>query len=237
MTMHKVTLRPSNQIIEIDSNTSLLTALVANNIYIKSSCGGVASCSDCICKVVLGEDNLESPPFAELKLLGNVFHITKERLTCQTKVVGDVTIDISTHDKATDEEKLKSKTTKNTTKKSVTKVRSQSDFQKIKDERYKERLKNNEKDKNWEKFWEKNPDSSVKKGLGGGKRPKFFDTDKAIEETKQDLIKRDQKRDFYSGSDLQKKTTDKKMANTPDNKVEENEEVQSDKNFKKFRRE
>lgn len=77
---HKVTLKPSGEIVEIEEGKNLLSALREQDIYVKSSCGGVASCSDCIVKIVSGEDHLTPPPFSELKLLGNVFHITKERL-------------------------------------------------------------------------------------------------------------------------------------------------------------
>lgn len=117
--MPKVTLRPSLQVIEISSEQSLLEALKEADVYIKSSCGGHATCSDCILKVVSGEDSLSSPPFEELKLLGNVFHITKERLACQTKISGDVTLDISRHDKARDQEKTRSKTTSFVKKKTL----------------------------------------------------------------------------------------------------------------------
>lgn len=108
--MPKLTLRPSGQTIMIDEQTDVLTALKASDLYVKSSCGGHATCSDCIIKVVSGEDYLSSPPFDELKLLGNVFHITKERLACQLKISGDVCLDLSSHDKAKDQAKTRSKT-------------------------------------------------------------------------------------------------------------------------------
>jgi 2Fe-2S ferredoxin len=119
--MPKLTLQPSGKVIEIDSDKSLMEAIREQNIYIKSSCGGVASCSDCIIKVVSGTDNLTEPPFEEIKLLGNVFHITKERLSCQTKLMGDACIDISAHDKGSDEEKMRQKTTHFQKKKTVLK--------------------------------------------------------------------------------------------------------------------
>jgi ferredoxin len=108
--MPKVTLRPSLEVIDIPEEKNLLTALRDAGIYVKSSCGGHATCSDCIIKIVSGEDSLTPPPFEELKLLGNVFHITKERLSCQTKITGDVTIDLSNHDKSRDQERMRSKT-------------------------------------------------------------------------------------------------------------------------------
>ena len=110
--MSKINIRPTGESLEITKDQTLLDCLRENNVYVKSSCGGVASCSDCIIKIVSGEDNLTSPPFEEIQLLGNVFHITKERLACQCKVAeGDVTIDLSDHDKSRDEKRLKNKTT------------------------------------------------------------------------------------------------------------------------------
>mgnify|MGYP000252269903 CR=1 FL=1 len=138
---HKVTLRPSGVVVEVEEGKNLLACLREQNIYIKSSCGGHATCSDCIIKVVSGEDYITPPPFDELKLLGNVFHITKERLACQTCVTGgDVTIDITKHDKATDEDKLKSKTSNYSKKKQVhTKVRKENDIEKIRADKEVER--------------------------------------------------------------------------------------------------
>lgn len=222
MTTHKVTLKPSGEVIEVDASRPLLESLREQNIYIKSSCGGVATCSDCICKVVSGEDNLESPPFAELKLLGNVFHITKERLLCQTKIIGDVTLDISRHDKETDEEKLKSKTSKLRAQKPKTKVRSQQEYQKIKDERYQERQVKKVQDNSWEKHWEKNPDGKKAPALGGNRRPKFFDTDKAIEATNAELEARKIREKFRKKSD-DFKEKESESSNT------------NNKDFKKFR--
>jgi ferredoxin len=95
MATHKLTLWPLGTTLEVSEEKSLLQILKDNGVQIKSSCGGVASCRDCIIKVLSGEDHLTPPGFAEIKLLGNVFHLTKERLSCQTKVMGEVTIDIS----------------------------------------------------------------------------------------------------------------------------------------------
>lgn len=108
--MAKITVRPTMDVIEADQEVSLLENLKRADIYVKSSCGGHATCTDCIVKIVSGEDHLSAPPFEELKLLGNVFHITKERLACQTKISGDVCIDLSAHDKARDQKKLRQKT-------------------------------------------------------------------------------------------------------------------------------
>jgi ferredoxin, 2Fe-2S len=62
---------------------NLLVALRKKGVRIRSSCGGHATCSDCIVKVKSGDKNFSQVNFEEKKLLGNVYYITKERLACQ----------------------------------------------------------------------------------------------------------------------------------------------------------
>ncbi|MFA6238647.1 MAG: 2Fe-2S iron-sulfur cluster-binding protein [Bacteriovorax sp.] len=227
---YKVTLKPSGEVVEVEEGKNLLTALREQNIYIKSSCGGHASCTDCIIKIVSGEDYITPPPFEELKLLGNVFHITKERLACQTCLTGDVTIDISKHDKASDEARLKNKTSNFTKKKQHTKIRKEPDIKKIKleraDERLKEETESLAKAETWKKHWEKNQDSEAPKKLAGGKRPKFFDTDKV------DYEKNDYTRPL---SPEKQKLRDERLE-TEKLKADNDKKIQpSDKEYKKFR--
>ena len=92
-----VHLWPIQKDIFVFEDEDLLHACRKNGVNIKSSCGGVASCAQCVCKVRSGEDNLSAMKYEEIKLLGNVFHITKERLTCQLKITGDITLDVSDH--------------------------------------------------------------------------------------------------------------------------------------------
>lgn len=217
---YKVTLKPSGEVVEVEEGTNLLASLREQNVYIKSSCGGHATCSDCIIKVVSGEDHLTPPPFGELKLLGNVFHITKERLACQTCVTGgDISIDISKHDKASDEDKLRSKTSQFSKQKQVKSVvRKESDVKKIRDEKMAERdqfeREQKNKQENWKNHWEKDKNSAPKK-LQGSKRPKFFDTDKV------DYDKKD-----FTRPKSEEKLLQEKAKDIPE---------KSDKDFKKFR--
>jgi ferredoxin len=108
--MSKVTVWPKGLKLEIDNETRLMTALKQAGIYIKSSCGGKASCTDCIVKITNGAENLETAQIKEKQLLGNVFHITKERLSCQTFVNGDIEVDVSEHNKENDEKSREKKT-------------------------------------------------------------------------------------------------------------------------------
>jgi ferredoxin len=161
--------------VEIDHDQDLLTALRDQGVYVKSGCGGHASCNDCLIKVKDGSENLNAPSFEEMQLLGNVFHITKERLACQTKIEGPVTIDLSKHDKDADGVKLSKKSNKFL--KPRTKVRTKSDVAEISKERMQAREEKKVSQDEWENHWQKEQDPSKAKRLGGGKRPKTFRTD------------------------------------------------------------
>lgn len=93
--MPKLILKPTNQVIEVSSKKSIFEQLKENNIYLNSSCGGFGTCGDCVVKISKGEEHCSPPTYQEIKLLGNVFHLTHERLSCQLKINAEVEIDIS----------------------------------------------------------------------------------------------------------------------------------------------
>jgi uncharacterized 2Fe-2S/4Fe-4S cluster protein (DUF4445 family) len=175
---HKVTLWPSGEVLDLNGEENLLQQLKKAGKNIKSSCGGCATCGDCMIVIKSGELNLTPQTFEEVRLLGNVFHITKERLSCQTKITGDVTLDISAH------EKIKN-TGKNERpaigpKSSQTIVRKREDIEKssrVNEERSQEKNADT-----WYRHWEnQESDPSKPKRLGGNKRVKpftFNDSDK-----------------------------------------------------------
>ena len=59
---------------------------------VETTCNGVGSCIRCKVKVVHGE--LSPPTPLERDRLGNIFHITKERLACQATLCGPVQLEI-----------------------------------------------------------------------------------------------------------------------------------------------
>ncbi len=227
---YKLTLKPSGEVVEVEEGKNILVALREKNIYAKSSCGGHATCGDCVIKIISGEDYVTPPPFEELKLLGNVFHITKERLACQTKLTGDVTIDISKHDKLSDEAKLKNKTSLYSKKKKPVKLRKENEIKTIRSERAAERLDlDTQKLQNaetWKNHWEKNQVDNVPKKLAGGKRPKFFDTDKVDYENNVYTRPLSEEKQKERAERLE---TEKLKAQNEKNKVA------TDKEYKKFR--
>lgn len=81
----KLQIKNLDKTILVQEGESILDTLRRERIDIRSSCGGYASCSDCIVKVLSNPKLINSVTFDEKKLLGNVFHITKERLACQVK--------------------------------------------------------------------------------------------------------------------------------------------------------
>ena len=189
MTTHTLTIEGQEETYAISADDNILIALREHDVYVKSSCGGHASCNDCLVKVTAGAENLNAPSFEETQLLGNVFHITKERLACQTKIEGPITIDLSKHDKDKDGEKLLRKA--KSFKKPKTKVRSKSAVTAMHAERKVEREERQASQDEWQNHWQKNNDDPMKaKRVGGGKRPKSFRTDhldehgQTIEETK-----------------------------------------------------
>lgn len=86
---------PTNEVVLAKENEAVLESLKRNNLILKSSCGGHGTCGDCVIKIRTGNETLNPMTEAESKLLGNVFHITKERLACQIKCTSAIDIDIS----------------------------------------------------------------------------------------------------------------------------------------------
>jgi ferredoxin len=65
-------------------------------VSIDTACVGKGTCGLCRVKVVAGEPHLSRYTPAEKKHLGNVYFITKMRLSCQSFVSGDVTVEVKT---------------------------------------------------------------------------------------------------------------------------------------------
>ena len=59
---------------------------------VETLCHGIGACVRCKVRVKAGE--LTSPTPLERDRLGNVFHITRERLACQARVQSAVTLEI-----------------------------------------------------------------------------------------------------------------------------------------------
>lgn len=80
--------------VDADEGQSLLEIGQKNGVAIPTVCGGVATCHECIVRVVDGADHLTPINQAEKSHLGTMFNLTRERLACQARVYGDVVIEL-----------------------------------------------------------------------------------------------------------------------------------------------
>ncbi len=79
--------------IVVDSGTNLMHALRINGRPVASSCGGQGVCTKCVVTIIKGRENLSKQNDTE-EHLREVHDIPKEgRVSCQTKVLGDIVAD------------------------------------------------------------------------------------------------------------------------------------------------
>ena len=82
--------------LEMNSNQSLLEAIVENDISINHSCGGMGSCGTCLVVVEKGLENFAAPNELEAEIAEAKKFEKNERLACQNTPAGDATIKIPT---------------------------------------------------------------------------------------------------------------------------------------------
>lgn len=94
--MPKITFLPNNIVADCEDGDSVFDVGKANGIDIETTCVGQATCGLCRIKIVEGEQFTSEFNEAEEKHLGNVYFLTKVRLSCQTRVSGgDVTVELA----------------------------------------------------------------------------------------------------------------------------------------------
>ena len=81
-------------VVEADAGTTLFEAGAKVAAGIDTACVGKGTCGLCRVKIIAGAENLTPFTDEERKHLGNVYHLTKVRLSCRCKISGDVTIEI-----------------------------------------------------------------------------------------------------------------------------------------------
>jgi ferredoxin len=95
--MALVTFQPSGLVAAGVAGETLFEIGRRNGVPISTSCAGKASCGLCRVTVRAGEQYLTAMGPLERRHLGNVYFITKQRLSCQARLTGDsaeVTIDV-----------------------------------------------------------------------------------------------------------------------------------------------
>jgi 2Fe-2S ferredoxin len=91
-----VTFLPAGQRIECAVGESIFAVARRSQIAITTACVGKATCGLCRVKVIAGEPVLSPFNGDERRHLGNVYFLTKVRLSCQARVIsdGEVTIEV-----------------------------------------------------------------------------------------------------------------------------------------------
>ena len=81
-------------VVEVLDGSTLFEAGAKVTAGIETACVGKGTCGLCRVKIVAGAEHLEPFTDEERKHLGNVYHLTKVRLSCRSKIAGDVTIQV-----------------------------------------------------------------------------------------------------------------------------------------------
>lgn len=95
--MPKVTIQSAGAepvVVDVAEGTTLFEAGAKLAAGIETACVGKGTCGLCRVKILAGAEYLNPYTDEELKHLGNVYHLTKVRLSCRSRVAGDVTIEV-----------------------------------------------------------------------------------------------------------------------------------------------
>lgn len=90
--MPKVTFLPDDLVVEAPEGTTLFAAAIEADAELESQCGGRGGCALCRVKIVQGD--VSPMEWEEQNHLGTVYHVTQERLACQTRIQGEVVVEI-----------------------------------------------------------------------------------------------------------------------------------------------
>lgn len=91
--MPKVKYGKNQKVVEVAQGANLFHALNDLGVPVASSCGGEGVCVKCMVKVIEGKENLS--PEGDLETDMKEIHDVPpgHRMSCQTEVNGDITID------------------------------------------------------------------------------------------------------------------------------------------------
>jgi uncharacterized 2Fe-2S/4Fe-4S cluster protein (DUF4445 family) len=93
--MPKITYLPMNITVDCADGESVFEVGRRHGIAIDTACVGKATCGRCRVKIVAGAEFLPEFNDDEKKHLGNVYWLTRVRLSCQSVVHGgDVTVEV-----------------------------------------------------------------------------------------------------------------------------------------------
>lgn len=92
---HQLNWPQFNRVIEIADGQSILEAAIENDIPLEHACGGCCACTTCHIVIKEGSENISAMQEDEADLIESKPGVTlKSRLACQSKVHGNITIEI-----------------------------------------------------------------------------------------------------------------------------------------------
>jgi 2Fe-2S ferredoxin len=81
--------------VEVPAGSTLFEAGAQASAMIETACVGKGTCGLCRVKILAGAEHLTPYTDEERKHLGNVYHLTRVRLACRSRLTGgDVTIQV-----------------------------------------------------------------------------------------------------------------------------------------------
>jgi uncharacterized 2Fe-2S/4Fe-4S cluster protein (DUF4445 family) len=92
--MPQLTFLPLGLTVACEVGDSVFLTARRYGVPVNTACVGRGTCGLCRVKVIAGEQNLSAFSETEGRHLGNVYFLTKERLSCQARVTGDVTVNV-----------------------------------------------------------------------------------------------------------------------------------------------
>jgi ferredoxin len=82
-------------VVDVAAGSTLFEAGAKVSAGIDTACVGKGTCGLCRVKIVAGAEHLTPYSDEERKHLGNVYHLTKVRLACRSRLTGgDVTLQV-----------------------------------------------------------------------------------------------------------------------------------------------
>ncbi len=93
--MPRLTFLPLGLTVECASGETIFQVALRAGVPVSTACVGRGTCGLCRVRVRMGEENLSPFNDVERRHLGNVYFITKERLSCQTQVLADASVEVA----------------------------------------------------------------------------------------------------------------------------------------------
>jgi ferredoxin, 2Fe-2S len=95
--MPRVTFLPERLVADVEPGTTVLQAAKRAGAQVGDACGGNCACSTCHVYVRQGSQHLSDQEDPEADILDKAFAVLPcSRLSCQTRVDGDVVVEITT---------------------------------------------------------------------------------------------------------------------------------------------